>query len=154
MRQVPLITTVFLLLLLQGVAVSHAQATSLEYGVSRIGGHTDEGLGRQFNMQLNERSGEVLLMRSSLGVPASVADVYLDDPHAQSGDGGAGSFDGLVAAFVDGRFKAGQHVQSAAMTGQSSSSITQSTPVPLPAAAWLFASALLGFVVVASRRKV
>lgn len=66
----------------------------------------------------------------------------------------AGSFEGLIAAFADGHFRVGLHVQAIGLAGRSDSYISQPSPVPLPAAAWLFASALLGFVVVASRRKV
>ena len=66
----------------------------------------------------------------------------------------AGSFDGLIAAFADGHFRVGLHVQAIGLAGQSDSYVNQPSPVPLPAAAWLFASALFGFIVVASRRKV
>jgi hypothetical protein len=67
---------------------------------------------------------------------------------------GAGSFDGLIAALAEGRFRVGLHAQGIGLAGQSVSYINQPSPVPLPAAAWLFASALFGFIVVASRRKV
>lgn len=66
----------------------------------------------------------------------------------------AGSFDGLIAAFADGHFRVGLHVQAIGLAGESDSYVSQPSPVPLPAAAWLFASALIGFIVVASRRKV
>ena len=66
----------------------------------------------------------------------------------------AGSFDGLIAAFADGHFRVGLHVQAIGLAGRSDSYVVQPSPVPLPAAAWLFASALFGFVVVANRRKV
>lgn len=66
----------------------------------------------------------------------------------------AGSFDGLIAAFSDGHFRVGLHVQAIGLAGQSDSYVNQPSPVPLPAAAWLFASALFGFIVVANRRKV
>lgn len=66
----------------------------------------------------------------------------------------ASSFDHLIAAFADGHFRVGLHVQSIGLAGKSDSYISQPSAVPLPAAAWLFASALFGFIVVASRRKV
>ena len=66
----------------------------------------------------------------------------------------AGSFDGLIAAFADDHFRVGLHVQAIGLASRSDSYVNQPSPVPLPAAAWLFASALFGFIVVASRRKV
>lgn len=66
----------------------------------------------------------------------------------------ASSFDRLIAALGDSHFRVGLHVQSIGLAGKSDSYINQPSAVPLPAAAWLFASALFGFVVIASRRKV
>lgn len=67
---------------------------------------------------------------------------------------GAGSFDGLIAVLVEGRLRVGLHSQGIGLIGSSVVYPAQPTAVPLPAAAWLFASALFGFIVVASRRKV
>lgn len=66
----------------------------------------------------------------------------------------ATSFDGLIAALASGHFRVGLHVQGIGQAGQSDAYVNQPSAVPLPAAAWLFASALFGFVVVANRRKV
>lgn len=66
----------------------------------------------------------------------------------------AATFDGLLAALASNDFRVGLHIQAIGREGVSDSYINQLSPVPLPAAAWLFASALFGFVVVANRRKV
>ena len=67
------------------------------------------------------------------------------------------SFDALIEALKSGDFMVGLHVQSIGQTGQSDSYVNQVaavSAVPLPAAAWLFGSALMGFVIVSNRRKV
>jgi len=60
-------------------------------------------------------------------------------------------FNGLVAALGDRSFRVGLHVQSIGIDGNSDSFVNT---VPLPAAAWLFGSALFGFMMVSNRRKV
>lgn len=66
----------------------------------------------------------------------------------------AANFNGLLAALASDDFRVGLHIQAIGGQGVSDSYVNQLNPVPLPAAAWLFASALFGFVVVANRRKV
>lgn len=66
----------------------------------------------------------------------------------------ASSFDGLIAALAKGQFRIGLHVQGIGLAGTADSYINQRSAVPLPAAAWLFSSALFGFIVFANRRKV
>lgn len=66
----------------------------------------------------------------------------------------AATFDGLLTALASDDFRVGLHIQAIGGQGVSGSYVNQLNPVPLPAAAWLFASALFGFVVVANRRKV
>lgn len=58
----------------------------------------------------------------------------------------------ILNALASGDFRVGIHVRSIAGAG-SDSYITPLNPVPLPAAAWLFGSALLGFVSFSVRRK-
>ena len=67
---------------------------------------------------------------------------------------GATNFDGLLQALSQGDFRVGLHVQGIGSAGASDSYVNQPSAVPLPAAAWLFASALFGFVLMANRRKV
>lgn len=62
------------------------------------------------------------------------------------------SFSNLVSAMDSGAFRVGVHLR-ALPDGQSETYVTPSA-VPLPAAAWLFGSALFGFMVVSNRRKV
>jgi len=66
---------------------------------------------------------------------------------------GAANFEGLLAAIDRGDFRVGLHVQAIGLSGTSDSYVNQPSAVPLPAAAWLFASALFGFVVISNRRK-
>lgn len=66
---------------------------------------------------------------------------------------GAANFDGLLAAIDNGNFRVGLHAQAIGLAGASDSYVNQPSAVPLPAAAWLFASALFGFVVISNRRK-
>lgn len=60
----------------------------------------------------------------------------------------------LLAALNSGLVRAGLHIRSISPTGESDSYITVGNPVPLPAAAWLFGSALLGFIGFSVRRRV
>jgi hypothetical protein len=64
-----------------------------------------------------------------------------------SGDANAQSVEDGVATKRD------LHVQAIGLAAHIDSYVGQPSPVPLSAAAWLFASALFGFIVVASRRK-
>ena len=64
------------------------------------------------------------------------------------------NFDGLLVALASNDFRNGLYIQAAGGQEVSAPYVNQLNPVPLPAAAWLFASALFGFVVVANRRKV
>lgn len=66
------------------------------------------------------------------------------------------SLNALLDALKSGNFMVGLHVQSIGSNGQSDSYVNkvEVSAVPLPAAAWLFGSALMGFVVVSNRRRV
>lgn len=60
----------------------------------------------------------------------------------------------ILSALTSGDLRIGLHVRSiGGPNGGSDSYITPLSPVPLPAAAWLFGSALLGFVSFSVRRK-
>lgn len=69
---------------------------------------------------------------------------------------GSPSFNDLLADIDNGGFRVGLHVQSIGTSGNSDSYLLTPPPptVPLPAAAWLFGSALLGFITLSNRRKV
>lgn len=60
----------------------------------------------------------------------------------------------LLAALNSGMVKAGLHIRSISPTDGSDSYVNGGNPVPLPAAAWLFGSALLGFIGFSVRRRV
>lgn len=61
------------------------------------------------------------------------------------------SFTTLLDAIASGGFRAGLHVIS---IGESLNSDAYISAVPLPAAAWLFGSALIGFITLSNRRRV
>jgi len=63
---------------------------------------------------------------------------------------GSGSFSALLSALSTGDFRIGLHVQG--ITGNDGFSDSYVNTVPVPAAAWLFGSALLGLIA-ARRRK-
>lgn len=180
MRLVLLIKSTLLLLLLNGAAVSCAQAASLAYEFDRVGSvayRADSLQGVPFGVQtasaslpgpgpgpsamgfLADFSGDSTIQN----IEGSFAGRWVLREGFKAADesvgflgrwANAGSFDGLIAGLADGQFRIGLHGQGIGLVAQSASYINQPTPVPLPAAAWLFASALFGFIVVASRRKV
>ena len=64
-------------------------------------------------------------------------------------------FDNVIAGLNNGSLRIGLHVQG--INGVTSDAFVNKTvpnPVPLPAAAWLFGSSLLGFASFSKRRKV
>jgi hypothetical protein len=63
----------------------------------------------------------------------------------------SGTYDALLSDLRSGMFRVAMHVQAIGDRGGSDSYVT--TTVPLPAAAWLFGSALLGFMGFSVRRK-
>lgn len=64
---------------------------------------------------------------------------------------GGNTFSDLIAALSTGTFRIAMHVQAIGAKGGSDGYVSA---VPLPAAAWLFGSALLGFIGLSSRRRV
>lgn len=181
-----LIKPVLLLLLLYGAVPFYAHGAGLAYEFSRVSSNSTEDFGRQLGMLITEQPERALLTFSNrLGVPSSIADIFIDDAHSAlfssivfqadlgvrvssesqaaqanlpggnligflaslSGDANAQSGEGGLAT------KGDQHVQAIGLAAKTDSYVGQSSPVPLPVAAWLFASALFGFILVANRRK-
>ncbi|MGE8177006.1 hypothetical protein [Pseudomonas fluorescens] len=160
------INSVLLLMLLSGATFSSAQAASLVYESSCMS-NSGEGLGPQPGMLIDERAG---------GNAISFHTNFPGDSHTQSiapkgvlnngvnalGEwvsflgpcANASSFNSLIAALASGQFRVARHVQGIGLAGTANSYINQRSAVPLPAAAWLFSSALFGFIVFANRRKV
>lgn len=196
MHPTVLIKYVLLLILLNGAAVSSAQAASLAYQSGRMS-RSGEDSWVQFGMLIEERAGDMLLTsRYSLGVPSSINDIYFDDPqtaligsnaigvHAELSDesgtqstapqdarnneddtaskwlsflgpwANTFSFDGLIAALTNNQSRVELHLQDIGLAGTADTDINQPDAVSRPAAAWIFFSALLGFIVIANRQKV
>ncbi|MBK5354671.1 hypothetical protein JFU37_19515 [Pseudomonas sp. TH41] len=159
------ITNVLLLMLPNVAAVSAAHATSLPYEISRIGNACGDSV-PQLGAALEEHpSGALYAFGNVLGVPSSITDKYFDDAppaklNSNNNQSGAGvsvntlACDGLMAALSNVPLAVDLSIQDKGLTGEADSFINQSNAVPLPAAAWLFSSALLGFIMVANRRKI
>ena len=167
-----------MLLLLGGASISCVKAAGLSLEVENPGS-TAQGGGSLWGVPSSIESAQVHL--PGIGAFVVLASPSLEPDGASVNDGAAGklllrdrlgagdksagllgywastgSFDGLITALVEGRFRVGLHAQAVGLTGQSVAlaNAAQPSAVPLSAAAWLFASALFGFIVVASRRKV
>lgn len=165
MRSTLVIKFVLFSVILNAAAVASAQATSLSYEISRIS-NTSEESRPQLGTALEERaSGALLTFGKGLGLPSLITDIYFDDAHSAKfnsvihhADSGVGvsvnssSGDGLMAAVDTKQFKIDSTIQDKSLVEVSD--INQLNAVPLPAAAWLFSSALFGFIVVANRRKI
>ena len=150
-----------LLLLLSAAFSCAVQAASMGPDSARL---SSTGLLTPFGPRLMERPSATLFMSDhGQGVPFTMRNIHFSSggPIATGGGvvaagqrGDAVAFDGLLSAFASGHIKVGLPGGSMALAGQSLPSISPPSAVPLPAAVWLFASALLGFVAVANRRKV
>lgn len=160
MRSTLVIKFVLLSVILNGAAVASAQATSLAISTAC------EELGPQLCTALKEHTGSALVtFGKGLGLPSLITDIYVDDAHSPKvnsvihhADSGvdvsvnSSSHDGLMAAVDSKKVKIDSPLQDKSLVGVSD--INQPNAVPLSAAAWLFSSALLGFIVVANRRKI
>lgn len=157
-------TTVFIKLMvlfatLNGIAVSTAQATNLPNEISRISSAC-------------EAARAQAAVASTEGTAAATASIgqdhggsSLDAPGSQltSSDTGSKSgasasvntsaCDGLMAKVAKEPFVI-DPVQDKGLTGESAFHVTQPNALPVSAVVWLFSSALLGFIVVANRRKI
>jgi hypothetical protein len=164
MRSMLLIKTA-LLLLLGGMAATAVQAASLAPDAALVSNGASQGLLSRFSSLALARPRVALDAPSNdLGMPLAVANDYFESPHFAGFDYlvnsgrrvGPVPFDGLITALASSHFKVALQDQGTGLAGQSKSHsfVSQPSAVPLPAAVWLFASALLGFVTVANRRKV
>jgi hypothetical protein len=159
MRPTLFIKFVLVSTLLNGAAVFSAQATSLTNEFNNMSNACAD-LAAENRLDLEgPATGALSTFESSLGGASLISNSAL---LAQFGsviyqsDSGKGSTvnsstcDGLMAAASVEQLKDVQAIDPTATVD----SLNASNAVPLPAAAWLFSSALLGFIVVANRRKV
>lgn len=165
MRKSLVLKCVLLSVLFNGAAIAAAQASNLAHEISRIGNSCEES-GAQVGMAVEQQGGAPFTVGDGLGVPTSVSDTYFADNtkdqlnslvESASKVGAtvnSSSCDGLMTELANSKFAANPDIQSKVLGGASEAFVNQPNAVSLPAAAWLFSSALLGFVVVANRRKV
>lgn len=157
-------TTVFIKLIvlfatLNGVAVATAQAASLPYEISRISSAC-EGARAQATAVSTEGTTAAA---ASLGKDHGGSSLDAKSAKISSTDNGSGSgasasvntsaCDGLMTEVATQQF-AIDPLHDKGMTGDSAFHDTQPNAVPVSAVVWLFSSALLGFIVVANRRKI
>ncbi|MGZ7456581.1 VPLPA-CTERM sorting domain-containing protein [Pseudomonas sp. Ma2-10] len=165
MRSTLVIKCVLFSVILNGAAVASAQVTSLSSENSRISNISDKSRPQLVAALEEQAGGASLTFGKGLGLPSLITDIYFDDAHSAKfnnvthhADSSVGvsvnssSSDGLMAVVDNKPFKIDSTVQDKSLVEVSD--IIQPNAVPLPAAAWLFSSALLGFIVVANRRKI
>jgi hypothetical protein len=158
MRPTVVIKAVFAFVLLNGVAVSNLQAASFIKDYNSMS-NSCEALKAQLGTILEKpSSSEILAFGNGLGVPALITDIYFDG--VQSARFGSvtpyrGSTESVNVSTSDGLMTSVSNNQPMAEveTGLTNTS-DQPKAVPFSAVAWLFSSALVGFVVMANRRKV
>lgn len=165
MRKSLVLKSVLLSVLLNGAAIAGAQASNLAYEISRLGNSCVES-GPQLGMAVEEQGGAPFTVSGGVGVPTSVSDVYFADnakeqfnslieSAARAGASvNSSACDGLMAELASGKFSTNPDTQTTVLNVAAEVFTSQPNAVSLPAAAWLFSSALFGFVMVANRRKV
>jgi len=148
-------------MILNGGVVLNAQATNFINDYNSLSSSC-EALKAQLGIIPDESStSEILALGNGLGVPALLTDIYFDGvqsarfssvtPHSGSSESvNVSSDDGLMAAVSNEHGMVEMNGQERGLASLSS----QPKAVPFSAVAWLFSSALLGFVVMANRRKV
>lgn len=123
----------------------------------------DESLGVSFDLTPhpeNLPSGQTINFYSDFGGDSTV-------PTADNGINATGeyitflatlgssfSYDDAMAAILNGSLRTGMHIQAIEGGGaEDSDSYVNVNPVPVPAAAWLFGTALFGFFATSRRKK-
>ncbi|MFY0729820.1 hypothetical protein [Pseudomonas sp. NFX15] len=161
MRPTVVMKNVLVLVLLSGGAVCHSQAANFINDYNRMSNSCD-ALKVQLGTVLDESStNEILAFGNGLGVPALLTDIYFDGVESaqfsrvthstgSTESVNVSSSDGLMASVSNDHAIVDLNGQETAAT----SSSNQPKVVPVSAVAWLFSSALFGFVVMANRRKV
>jgi hypothetical protein len=161
MRLTLVIKSVLALMLVNGAAVFNAQATTFVNEYNRMSNGCDT-LRSQVGAGREEASGSGLLtFGNGLGVPSLITNIFFDGtqsakfssvvPHSGSMESvNVSSCDGLMTSTASDQVAVNLTSQDTGLAGVSD----QPKAVPLSAVAWLFSSALFGFIMVANRRKV
>lgn len=165
MRKSLVLKSVLLSVLLNGAVIATAHAGNLAYEISRIGNSCEES-GPQLGLAVEEQGGAPFTVASGLGVPTSVSDMFFADNTKEQFNNliasatkvgasvNSSACDGLMAELASSKVSENLEASGKILGGVSEAFASQPNAVSLPAAAWLFSSALFGFVVVANRRKV
>lgn len=163
MRSTVFIRSVLALTLLNGAVVFNAQASSLANEFNRISNTCEDSSAQLAKTSEKSAGGASSSVGKDLNTPSSVTDsagtgeingVNYRSNSAQATTVNSSSCDGLMAVLSANTSKAAPTTQAIDPAGLAVAYISQSNAVPLPAAAWLFSSALFGFIVVANRRKI
>ncbi|VVM43139.1 hypothetical protein PS662_00402 [Pseudomonas fluorescens] len=165
MRSTRLVKYAVFVMLSTGAAFASAQTSNLAYEISRIGTSCDET--RSHNgVATDAQAGSPSAESNEAGTSASIGELYLKNTPAaqlgnliQSASGAVASVntsacDGLMTQVAGDKSVVDSDTQSKVLGAVTDVVAHQPAAVPLSAAAWLFSSALLGFIVVANRRKV
>ncbi|MEZ1314563.1 hypothetical protein QIW53_00940 [Pseudomonas fluorescens] len=165
MRKSFVFKSVLLSVLVNGAVVASAHASNLAYEISRISDACEKGGPKSGNAAEAQR-GSPLSVGVVIGVPASASENsagantrqqlnnLVESAANMTASVNSSACDGLMAQLAQGKFLADSDTQTKVMGTASEAFTNQPIAVSLPAAAWLFSSALFGFVMVANRRKV
>lgn len=142
------------LLLSNGVVFSSAQASGLAYEMSRIGNACDQARS-EASMATQAQGASSSTVETDLkSTPTSQLGEFIQSASGAVAAVNTSACDGLMAHVASNRSVVDSDAHTKVLGGASEGYARQPTAVPLSAAAWLFSSALLGFIVVANRRKV
>ncbi|MET0946891.1 MAG: hypothetical protein ABWY17_00370 [Pseudomonas sp.] len=165
MRSSLVLKSVLFCVLFNGAAIANANASHLAHEISRIA-DSCAAAGPKTGMAAEAQTGAPSTAANGLGATASIGDVDSADTAKNPLNGliesavkvgatvNSSACDGLMAQLVNDKFSAELDAQATVLSGGADAFTDQSNAVPLSAAAWLFSSALFGFVMVANRRKV
>lgn len=165
MRKSLVFKCVLLSVLFNGAAIAGAQASNLAYEISRISSSCEQSA-PQRGAAAEEQGSELLTMAVNAVVPALANETIVAQNTKQQFNllvESAGKVDaavntptcdGLMAQLATGKFLENSETPTKVLGVSTQAFTNQPIAVSLPAAAWLFSSALFGFVMVANRRKV
>lgn len=165
MRSSLVLKSVLFCVLFNGAAVATTQAAHLAREINRLG-NTCEAYGPKVGMTAADQGDAAPTVANAQGEAAAVGDISFADSAKNQLNNliesaakvgatvNSSSCDGLMAQVAIDKLTADSGAQSKVLRDGDDVLTHQSNAVPLSAAAWLFSSALFGFVMVANRRKV